>query len=90
VRRLGSARIESMALAVVDALAASPGITVKDRGAVVAAVVKRLQAVFQIDPRLDAAVRARIESLRREIPEGGREWELLYQQYLEELSHRHR
>jgi hypothetical protein len=79
-----------MALAIVDALAASPGMTVKDRGAVVAAVVKRLQAEFQIDPELDAAVRARIASLRREVPEGGREWELLYQQYLQELSRRQR
>jgi hypothetical protein len=87
-RNLGSARIEAIALAVVDRLGSTAGLRVKDRGAAVAACAKRLRTAFQVDEQLDAAVRARIASLRRDVPEGGREWELLYQQYLEELSRR--
>ncbi len=37
---------------------------------------------------LDRAVRARIASLQRQVPEGGCEWELLYRKYSEELSRR--
>lgn len=88
MKRLSDRRIEALALAVSDALTATAGVRVIDRGRAVRAVSKRLSEAFTIDPSLDQAVRARIESLRRSVPEGSREWDLLYQQYLEELSRR--
>lgn len=88
MRRLSDARIEAMALAVVKALEADRGVTVTDRGAAVRIVTDQLRSAFQGDSGLDRAVRARIASLSREVPEGSREWDILYRQYSEELSRR--
>ena len=90
MRRLGDERLEALSLAIVDRIGASGAARVVDRGRAVAVVLDKLSSAFQVDKALDAAVRQRIESLSRDVPEGGREWELLYQQYLEELSHRNR
>ena len=57
-------------------------------GKVVREVEKRLKTAFQADASLDLEVRARIESLSRKVPEGSREWEILYRQYSEELARR--
>ena len=64
MKKLGEARIEALSLAIVDALAASPDLSVRDRGAAVRAVAQRLASVFG-GGDLDAAVRARIASLSR-------------------------
>jgi len=88
VRRLGDARIEAMALAVVRALEADKGVTVTDRGTAVRIVTGQLRSAFQGDAGLDRDVRARIASLSRKVPEGSREWDILYRQYSEELSRR--
>jgi hypothetical protein len=90
VKRLGDARIEALSLALVDAIGRTPGLKVQDRGRAVRAVSARLKAAFQVDSSLDRAVRARIASLKRPVPETSREWDLLYRQYLDELSRRHR
>ena len=88
MKKLGEARIEALSLAIVDALAASPDLSVRDRGAAVRAVAQRLASVFGGGEDLDAAVRARIASLSRRVPEGSREWDILYRQYLDEMRRR--
>jgi hypothetical protein len=88
VKRLSEARIESLALAIVDRVAKQPGVVVRDRGAAVRATAARLHQAFQVDAALDGAVRARIASLKRSVPEGSREWDVLYRQYLDELARR--
>jgi hypothetical protein len=88
VKRLSDARIEALALAIVDKIAREREVTVRDRGAAVRAVNTRLRQAFQTEGELDRAVRARIASLKRPVPEGSREWDLLYRQYLDELSRR--
>jgi hypothetical protein len=88
VKRLSTARIEALSLSIAAALAGARDVSLSDRGKVVATLSERLTEAFQIDPALDRAVRARIQSLRRAVPEGSREWDLLYQQYLDDLSRR--
>lgn len=88
MRRLGDARIEAMAVAIGRALAAEAGIEVTDQGRAVRAAAAHLRSAFQGDRALDAAVRQRIASLRRNVPEGSREWDVLYRQYSAELSRR--
>ena len=39
---------------------------------------------LKFDDEADAAVRRTIQSLSRKVPEGSREWEVLYQKYREE------
>lgn len=38
----------------------------------------------QADAAADTRVRAKIASLKRQVPEGSREWEVLYQQYYDD------
>lgn len=88
MKRLSSARLEALALAIMTRLEKDRSVTVRDRGAALRAISKRLTEAFHVDPELDRAVKARIASLNRSVPEGSREWELLYRQYLDELSRR--
>jgi uncharacterized protein len=88
MRKLSDGRIEAMALAVVKALETRGGVSVTDRGAAVRIVAGQLRGAFQEDSALDRAVRTRIASLSRKVPEGSREWDILYRQYAEEISRR--
>ena len=88
MRKLSDGRIEAMALAIVKAIEGKSGVSVTDRGAAVRVVAAQLRGAFQEDTALDHAVRARIASLSRRVPEGSREWDILYRQYSEELSRR--
>lgn len=88
MKRLSSARIEALALTIMTRLEKTPGLTVRDRGAALRLISTRLKEAFSVDPALDRSVRARIESLKRQVPEGSGEWDLLYRQYLDDLSRR--
>jgi hypothetical protein len=88
VKRLSDGRIEALALAIVGRLEKQRDFKIADRGVTLKLVANRLKEAFQVDSELDRAVRARIGSLHRPVPEGSREWELLYRQYLDELSRR--
>ena len=88
MKSLSDARIEHLAIAVVRALAARPGLEVVDQGRAVQIAAAKLRAAFRANEGLDAAVRARIASLSRKVPEGSREWDVLYKQYSEELARR--
>ena len=41
-------------------------------------------AVLKEDDMIDALVRRKIASLKRGVPEGGNEWDILYRKYYEE------
>ena len=90
MKMLSDARIEALALGVVRALERQAGVRVVDHGRAVQTAAASLRASFRADQGLDAAVRARIASLSRRVPEGSREWDLLYKQYSEELSRQRR
>jgi hypothetical protein len=47
-----------------------------------------LEAEHGADDRVDAAVRKKIASLSRNVPQGSREWDVLYRQYFEEESNK--
>jgi hypothetical protein len=42
------------------------------------------QAFVRAEEEVDAFVRQKIGRLARRVPEGGREWEILYRKYFEE------
>ncbi len=88
MKKLGENRIEALSLQITAAVASTPGLTVGDKGAVVLRAAAALRRSFGEDGGLDTRVRARIASLSREIPEGSREWEVLYRQYRDEFSRR--
>ena len=90
MKRLGDARLESLALTIVERIGAHPQLRLDDRGRAVQAVTERLRSAFQVDAELDRAARERIQSLSRQVPEGSREWDVLYRQYVDELARRRR
>jgi hypothetical protein len=51
---------------------------------VLAEIKRALDVQRQGEARLDDLVRRKIASLSRKVPEGSREWDVLYQRYLEE------
>jgi hypothetical protein len=81
---LSAERVEALTLAIVDGLEAATVLRINDRRAAVQAVSARLTSALGKGDGLDRAVRAKIASLSRDVPEGGREWDILYRQYLEE------
>lgn len=86
--RLREERVEALSLAIARAIFES-GVEVIDKGSAVRRIAARIGASLGGDSgALDRAVRSRIASLQRQVPEGGREWEVLYRKYTEELSRR--
>jgi hypothetical protein len=86
--RLREERVEALSLAIAKALVES-GVEILDKGSAVRRIAARVGATLGGDAgALDRAVRSRIASLQRVVPEGGREWEILYRKYTEELSRR--
>ena len=86
--RLREERVEALSLAIAKAIVES-GVEVIDKGSAVRRIAARIGASLGGDSgALDRAVRSRIASLQRQVPEGGREWEVLYRKYTEELSRR--
>jgi len=81
-------RVEALSLAIAKAVAAA-GVQVVDHGSMVRRIAARIGASLGGDAgALERAVRSRIASLQRPVPEGGREWEILYRKYMEELGRR--
>ena len=88
MKSLSDARIEHLAIAIVRAVAARPALEVADQGRAVQIANAKLRAAFRANDGLDTAVRARIASLSRKVPEGSREWDVLYKQYSDEIARR--
>ena len=53
-------------------------------------VLRLIESEMRADETIDAAVRRKLESLKRGVPEGSSEWDVLYRKYYEEEVARHR
>lgn len=53
-------------------------------------VVRIIEGEMRADEAIDGMVRHKIESLKRGVPEGSAEWDVLYRKYYEEETSRHR
>ena len=53
-------------------------------------IFKFIENEGKIDEAIDLAVRQKIETQKRGIPEGSEEWDILYRKYFEEESARRR
>lgn len=89
--RLSRGKVNHLSRLVVDALEEDPGVILtRDGNAIRLAVVEILNEELRRDEYIDRRVRQKIASQRRDIPEGGREWEILYRQYYREEFDRNR
>ncbi|MBX7184969.1 MAG: DUF507 family protein [Vicinamibacteria bacterium] len=55
-----------------------------------AEIFKFIENEGKVDDAIDIAVRQKIETQKRGIPEGSEEWDILYRKYFEEESARRR
>lgn len=55
-----------------------------------AEIFKFIENEGKVDEAIDLAVRQKIETQKRGIPEGSEEWDILYRKYFEEESARRR
>ena len=53
-------------------------------------VVRIIEGEMRADEAIDGLVRRKIESLKRGVPEGSSEWDVLYRKYYEEETSKHR
>jgi hypothetical protein len=61
-----------------------------DPGTIRAEIFKFIENEGKVDEAIDLAVRQKIETQKRGIPEGSEEWDILYRKYFEEESARRR
>jgi hypothetical protein len=70
---------------IIDALVASNEVEfVEDRDTIRQEIVQILTALLKQEEQVDAAVRLKITSQKREILEGSEEWDILYRRYYAE------
>lgn len=89
--RLSRAKINRLSKLVVDALDRDLGVRLRqDANTTRLEVVKIITEEVQRDAMIDEMVRTKISSQKRDFPEGGREWDILYRQYYREEIDKHR
>ncbi len=89
--RLSRAKINRLSKLVIDALDRDLGVRLRrDANATRLEVVKIFNEEVQRDAMIDEMVRTKISSQKRDFPEGGREWDILYRQYYREEIDKHR
>jgi hypothetical protein len=88
--RLSNAKINHLANLVMDYLRSEQGVEFFQEDSDIRLEIARvIQDELKDDEVIDTAVRYKIESQARDIPEGSEEWDILYRRYYdEEMSKR--
>ena len=74
-----------------EALDQAPGVRLADeKNEVRLAIVRLLKRELQMETDIERKVTTKIESLRRGVPEGSPEWEILYRKYYDEEAAKYR
>jgi len=83
--RLSREKVLCLARCITDHLVASDDVEfIEDRETIRQQIVQVLQSLLRDEERVDAEVRRKITSQRKEIPEGSAEWDILYRKYYAE------
>jgi len=83
--RLSREKIVRLSHAITDVLVASDDVQfIEDRDTIRQEVVQILQAMLKDEEQVDAEVRRKIGSQKKEILEGSEEWDILYRKYYNE------
>ena len=74
---------------VIDSLVANPDVDfIEDRDTIRLEIVNIFTALLKQEEQVDAEVRAKIGSQKKEILEGSEEWDILYRKYYAEAMKR--
>lgn len=82
--KLSEDRISHLAHLITDGIWNDDLVDFKDDQKALSEVKKVLSDYFRIEDDADSAARAKIRSLSRDVPEGSREWDILYKKYFDE------
>jgi uncharacterized protein len=82
--RFSEGRLSYLAHQIVAILRSEGLAEIENERHVLAAIKQALDAQRDQESQLDELVRRKIASLSRQVPPGSREWDILYQRYLEE------
>ncbi len=88
--RLSDDRISHIAHLVTDAIWNDDLVDYSDDAKALAEVKRIITKIFKVEDDADELARHKIRSLSRDIPEGCREWEILYKKYFDEEMNKHR
>jgi hypothetical protein len=87
--RLSREKIVRLSHQMIDVLVSSDEVEfIEDRETIRNQIVQILQALLREEEKLDADVRKKIASQKKEILEGSEEWDLLYRKYYAEEMRR--
>ncbi len=82
--RLGEERISHLSHLIVDALWKDDLIDFDREDVVLQEVKRTIRDYLKVEEEVDGLVRRKIRSMSRVIPEGGREWDILYRKFFTE------
>ena len=83
--RLSRAKIVRLSHCIIDQLVASDDVEfIEDRETIRKGIVTILEALLKSEEAIEAEVRKKISSQKKEIPEGSAEWDILYRKYYSE------
>ncbi len=82
--RLSEDRISHIAHLIFDGIWKDDLADYTDDNLVLQEIKQVLSSYLRIEDEADTAARDKIRSLSRNVPEGSREWDILYRQYFEE------
>ena len=83
--RLSREKVVRLSHAVVDLFVSSEDVEfIEDRETIRQKVVSLLNGFLREEEKMDADVRKKISSQKKEIPEGSAEWDILYRKYYAE------
>jgi hypothetical protein len=89
--RLSREKVNHLSRLVVDAIVADDRVQITgDPNDVRLEIVRLITEEVERDAMVEELVRNKITSQKRDFPEGGREWEILYRQYYQEEMDKHR
>ena len=87
--RLSREKIVRLSHRVVDYLVANPDVDfIEDRDTIRLEIVNIFTSLLKQEEQVDAEVRAKIASQKKEILEGSEEWDILYRKYYSEALKR--
>jgi len=87
--RLSREKVIRLSHVVVDQLVASDDVEfIEDRETIRQKIIALLNGFLVEEEKMDADVRKKISSQKKEIPEGSAEWDILYRKYYAEVLKR--
>jgi hypothetical protein len=89
--KLSHEKIVHLSHVLCDALDQIPGVALMaERNDVRLAIMRHLKRELQWEEEIERKAIAKIESLRRGVPEGSPEWDVLYRKYYDEEAAKYR